>query len=329
MNKLQKIAGPLKVSGGKVVPSGIMPGPMEGVMTPLLCKALESLGLLDFWITPFIRITTGVPKIKTFRRKVSQFTEAGLPTIVQLMGTDPEKLGESAAQIQKLNLLGVNMNFGCPSKRVVSHEGGGSQLRTPQLMNDILTSMKKATPNFSVSAKIRTGFDDIAQMEDAIPAACEAGIDFLIVHFRTVKEGYRKVDLGMERLARAVELASDIPVIGSGDIFTPHDAKRMQDISGCAGITVARGLLKNPFLIREIQEFFNTGEFTTTLSHKIIFFDTMIKLARETPEKYWIRPNFIELGKFLWGVDSVEFHHLKTMTKEDYFALGSIAEISP
>jgi len=327
MNDLSKLVGQLNISGNKVIPSGIMPGPMEGVMTPLLCKALATLGLVDFWITPFIRITTGVPKLSTIRRKFSQFTDDGLPTIVQLMGNDVERLALTALQVKKLDLLGVNMNFACPSKRVLSNDGGGNQLKTPQVMHDILRAIKSEVGDYSVSAKLRVGFDDHREIEDIIPAICESGVDFLMLHFRTVKESYRTVEQGMERLARAVELAGSIPLVGSGDIFTPHDAAKMHKVSGCAGITVARGLLRNPFLIREIQEYFVTGSFETTEQHKITFYDTLIDLARKEPSKYWIRPNFLELAKHLWGTDSAIFNRLKVMDRDALFALSSTAEL--
>jgi len=327
MNDLSKLAGQLNISGKKVIPSGIMPGPMEGVMTPLLCKALAALGLVDFWITPFIRITTGVPKLSTIRRKFSQFTDDGLPTIVQLMGNDVDRLALTALQVKKLDMLGVNMNFACPSKRVLSNDGGGNQLKTPQVMHNILRKMKSEVGDYSVSAKLRVGFDDHSEMEDIIPAICESGVDFLMLHFRTVKESYKSVEQGMERLARAVELAGDIPLIGSGDIFTPQDAANMHKVSGCAGITVARGLLRNPFLIREIQEYFVTGSFETTEQHKITFYDTLIGLAREEPSRYWIRPNFLELAKHLWGTDCAIFNRLKTMDRDQLFALSSTAEL--
>lgn len=327
MDKIKDLVSSKEISGGNVIPSGIMPGPMEGVMTPLLCKTLAELDLIDFWITPFIRISTGIPKLSTIRKKISQFTENSRPVIVQLMGNDSEKLAQSALQIKKLDLLGVNMNFACPSKRVVNNEGGGSQLKSPQQMHDILSSMKEHVENFSVSAKLRIGFEDPAEMEEIIPAVCESGIDFLMLHFRTVKEGYKDVNKGMERLARAVELAKTIPVIGSGDIFTPQDAEHMYKLSGCDGITVARGLLKNPFLIREIQQYFATGEFNTTETHKILFYDTMIDIARQNPHKYWSKPNLLEIGRFLWGVNSNIFNKLKKMDRDNFFSLTSVATI--
>lgn len=275
MKDIERCLKPLPLSGGAQLPNRIIPGPMEGIMTPVFCRAMHELDLLDCWITPFIRISNSVPGKKRLEAKIKHFLESGLPVIVQLLGDNPELLAETASRLCLFDICGINLNFACPSKTVVRKRGGGALLREPEKMLAILKALRMACPDTSLSVKIRSGFDSPDEMKEIIPAFSELDVDFIAIHFRTVREEYRNVENGYERLRIAKELAKDIPVIGSGDVFTPDDALSMLRTAGIDGVMAARGLLKNPWLIREIQ-----GDKNPPPDKKEIFFNKMLELAR-------------------------------------------------
>jgi tRNA-dihydrouridine synthase len=323
----QYLLHPLPLTGGGTV-SRIMPGPMEGIMHPLFCKAVSELGLIDFWITPFLRISTDVPRDSRLRHFILPFTETGLPVIVQLMGNNPELIAAAAARFRKLGVAGINLNFACPSKQVISSGAGGSLLRKPELMRQIIEQVASACPGFSLSVKLRTGYDDSAEMERILERAVSGvKLDFIAMHFRTVKEMYRKTDQGFERIVRAVKLVGDIPLIANGDIFSAEDATAMFRATGCAGIMIARGLLKNPFLSRHIRQICGDADIrTTTGDGRTIFFNKLLDIARRDPGKYWSRPQFMELANYMWGSSHPCFEVFKQLSDKEFLSYSVVEQ---
>ena len=295
---------------------------MEGVMSPLFCRALSRIGGADSWFTPFFRVSTGLPKKRKLKDFVLPFIEPGKPTIVQLMGTDAELMAECGARMMEFSderpegcgpIVGINFNFACPSRKVIGHGSGGGLLRDIGAMTSQVKAFKTVCPDVHCSVKIRVGFKHRDEMRAIIPALAEAGAELFFVHFRTVKEAYLPVEMGMERLVEAVGLCGDIPLIGSGDIFTPQDAARMHEISGCAGVLGARGLLKNPLLLREIVEYLRSGvapvEGQLELN-QIEMFNSMLAVARENPDKYFKKQLFFEIAAWMWGSKTSRFKEL-------------------
>jgi tRNA-dihydrouridine synthase C len=314
MKGIESFLKPLFLAGGAQLPNRIIPGPMEGIMSPVFCRAMHELELLDCWMTPFIRISNSVPGGKRLKSRIEPFLESGLPVIVQLLGDNPELLAETAARLLSFKIAGINMNFACPSKSVIGKRGGGALLRSPGKMNAILKAMRKECPGASLSVKIRSGFDLPLEMKEIIPALCEVDIDFIAIHFRTVKEEYLPVTDGYERLRVAKELAGDIPVIGSGDVFDIEDALSMREIAGVDGIMAARGLLKNPWLIRDIQRgkrSFDQEE------RRIHFFKVLLEIARGDPERCWRRSAFMELARNLWGEEDEFFRKVRKLSDNE------------
>ena len=131
------------------------------------------------------------------------------------MGTDPGLLAEAAAAFIELGAAGVDFNFGCPSRRVVSGGAGGGALKNPQWMRKILATTRRMLPTaIPVSAKIRTGWHSPEEMDRIIPEILSDGaVSFLTVHFRTVTEQYQPVPGRERRWARAIQLAAGIPVV--------------------------------------------------------------------------------------------------------------------
>ncbi|HJO95600.1 MAG TPA: tRNA-dihydrouridine synthase family protein [Victivallales bacterium] len=314
-NNLHEWLKPLALTGGKMLSHRIMPGPMEGVMSPLFCKVINELNLVDYWITPFIGLSTAPPRLSILRKKLDQFISSGMPTIVQILCSNPETAAKGAKQINKLDITGINLNFACPSKRVLASSNGSSLLLKPELMLKIIESIKQECPELSISLKLRTGYSSSDEFKTFIPLLINSGIDFIMLHFRTAMERYNPVENGPLRIAEAVKLASPIPIIASGDIFTLDTAEEMYNISSCQGITVARGILKDPFLIRRIESYLKKEKLNMEGDSKLEFSRLMGKTVRKSPS-YYIRSNFLGLLKSIWGINSPNFKKLINLPDE-------------
>lgn len=234
------------------MPTRVLPGPMEGITAGSFCAVMRELGLISVWVTPFIRVSEGILRPARLREKLSAFHP--LPMIAQIMGTDIPRLTDTAVRLaREPGVIGIDLNCACPVPIVVSNGAGGARLRYPQWIRDALTALRRACPTTGISVKIRVGVES----PDELPAICEAvndaRPDFVTLHYRTVQELYRAAPDGLRRLAWARELLSDVPLFGSGDIYTVAAAARMFEVAGVDGVTPARGLVANPWLLRDIE----------------------------------------------------------------------------
>lgn len=285
----------------------VMPGPMEGIMRGTFCEAVSVLGLVDAWMTPFIRIAVEVPGSRVLAGMLRHFRHRPLPLIVQLLGNDADKLARAAERLMHFDIAGIDLNFACPSKRVLQHDGGGALLAYPDRMNAILRKVRGVCEGISLSTKIRCGLESAEEMKNIIPAINDAGVDFITVHYRTVREFYHPVPGRSERLVEAVGL-SMVPVFGSGDVYSPADAVDMVDGCGCAGVMAARGWLRDPLLIERIKGIDRGCDDGRTL-----VFGRMCELALEDPGKCWSRAGFMEIAAQMWGGGSRMFALIKSM----------------
>lgn len=281
-----------------------MPGPMEGVMNPLFCRIAGALDLLPVMVTPFLRISTDVPRRGKIRKWLESLRIPGKPLVVQLMGDDPVNLSVAAEILYAdCGVREFNLNFACPSGQVVRSGAGGALLKDPERMRRITAAIREALPDISLSVKLRCGFVDPVEIDGIIPAF-DGLIDYMAVHYRTVGEGYRRIGDGLERLKRVVAL-SPVPVVGNGDIATPEDAAAMMDFTGCAGVMCARGLLRDPYLLKRLSG----AECPEAVAGREAFFRRALEIAA-AEEEYWSRPRLVELARFVYGTESTRFREL-------------------
>jgi len=174
------------------------------------------------------------------------------PIGVQIFGSDPAMMGDAAAYVTEVYGPDfIDINFGCPVKKIVKRNGGSGCLRDLELVETIVRAVDRATP-LPVTVKIRSGFDEGTRDPVTIGLLCqEAGARAICLHPRTREEMYSG-EARWEEIA-ALASAAEIPVIGNGDVRSGEDALRMREETGCDGIMIARGSHGSPWLFRQAR----------------------------------------------------------------------------
>lgn len=184
---------------------------------------------------------------------------------IQLFGSEPEQLYRASLLLAPWKPSVLDLNCGCPVPKVVKTGSGSALLREPDKLARIVEAMVKASNealgSIPVSVKIRLGWDasSINYIQTA-RAAVEAGASLVALHARTRVQGYS----GTADHRYTAELASllPVPVVASGDIFSPEAARSVLSSTGCAAVMFARGAMGNPFIFKESREYLETGSWT-------------------------------------------------------------------
>lgn len=222
--------------------------PQAGVSESPFRRLCRRFGA-DVVVTEFVSaagIVMDTPRTRGYLR----FDDEERPIGVQIFGAEEAMMADAAALVAETYQPDfIDINFGCPVKKVVKRNGGSGCLRDLDLVGRIVRAVDDATP-LPTTVKIRSGFDEATRDPVGIALRCqEAGARALCLHPRTRADMYS----GQARWSeiRAVVEALEIPVIGNGDIVTGEDARRMRDETGCAGIMIARGSHGDPWIFSQ------------------------------------------------------------------------------
>ena len=180
------------------------------------------------------------------------------PVSLQLFGSEPDIMAETAARIEERPFAILDVNMGCPVPKVVNNHEGSALMKDPQLAGQIIHALVQAIHK-PVTVKIRKGFDDAHVNAVEMAKIAEAnGAAAIAVHGRTREQYYSgKADWD---IIRQVKEAVSIPVIGNGDLLCAEDVIKMQEQTGCDGFMIARGAQGNPWIFSQILHYFETGE---------------------------------------------------------------------
>ena len=219
--------------------------PMAGVSEAPFRRLCRRFGA-DVVVSEFLS-SEGLRRGNERTLEMASFAAEERPIGIQLFGSDPAAMAEGAAVVTEVFAPEfVDINFGCPVKKVVKRNGGSGCLKDLGLVAAITRAVVDAT-RLPVTVKIRSGWDETLRDPVAIARTCEdAGARSLTLHARTRAQLFsgkaRWEEIG------AVVRALAIPVIGNGDVETAEDALRMREETGCAGVMIARGSFGNPWI---------------------------------------------------------------------------------
>lgn len=231
-------------------PFPLILAPMAGVSEAPFRQICRTMGA-DVVLSEFL-------SSEAIRRRIrntlegAEFEECERPIGIQIYGSDPEAMAEAAALITgHYRPEFIDINFGCPVKKVVQRNGGSGCLRDMDLVARIIRAVIGAT-HLPVTVKTRSGWDELSRDPVAIALRMQdAGARAFTLHARTRTQMFSG-KARWDEIARVVE-ALDIPVIGNGDIETAADIVRMREHTGCAGVMVGRGAFGNPWIFRDAQ----------------------------------------------------------------------------
>jgi len=197
--------------------------------------------------------------------KLIETRPADSPLAVQLFGSVPEEMRDAAIYLESLGIAAVDINMGCPVRKVCSI-GGGSAMMTELHKTAALVGGLVGAVKIPVTAKMRLGWDDENLTAPDLARALEdAGIAAIFVHGRTREQGFGGV-VNLTGIRAVVEAVKTIPVIGNGDIITPQAAKKMFDETGCAGVSIGRGAFYNPWIFQHTLDYLKTFRRDESLS---------------------------------------------------------------
>ena len=224
--------------------------PMAGVSEPPFRRLCRSFGA-DVVVSEFLSCEGLRRGIKSVHDG-AYFTEEERPIGIQLYGADPAGMAEASRLVTEHYAPDfIDINFGCPVKKVVKRNGGSGCLKDLGLVARIIEAVRRST-HLPVTAKIRSGWDENLRQPTEIALRCQdAGAAVLTLHPRTRAQMYRG-RAAWEEIA-AVKEALAIPVVGNGDIKTAADALRLWRETGCDGIMIARGSFGNPWIFQEAR----------------------------------------------------------------------------
>jgi len=259
--------------------------PMEGVMDHTMRHLLSKIGGMDYLVSEFVRVTQYPIPTSSFKRLIPENANNSQtffhhPVHTQLLGNHAELMAESALNAVNAGASHIDVNFGCPAKRVNGHGGGSVLLQDPSMLYDIMNSIRLALPEQTpLSAKIRLGFNDEALLFDNVAAIEAAGVGTLTIHGRTKKDGY-KPPARWEKIGK-IQDKTNMTVVANGDIIDTESLLRCQSITGCHHFMIGRGALNNPFTFQIIRDQISGRAPQTNLSSLATIFRDYAKALQQ------------------------------------------------
>ncbi len=300
--------------------------PMAGVSNPAYIKICAEMGA-GYAVTELISAEAIVRGNQKTFDMLNGIEDLPIPVAIQLFGSNPQTIAKAAKiLVEKYPVPVIDINMGCPVPKVAQRANSGSALlKDPEKIYEIVKAVKESV-EIPVTVKIRSGWDQ--EHRNAVLVAKkieEAGADAICIHPRTRSQGYSgKADW---QVIKEVKQAVKIPVIGNGDILTCFDAKRMMEETGCDAIMIGRGVLGNPWLIRECVMYLEKGEILDppTYEERVNMIYTHFEyLCKQKPEKVAlleIRTHAAWYLKGMPGGKEIKMQIFSVKTKEEFLEI--------
>lgn len=240
--------------------SNLFLSPLAGYTNLPFRLTLRELGGLGWATTDLVNARSLLEKNPTALKLVASSPE-DRPLAIQLFGSVPEEMRDAAIMSEALGAQSVDINMGCPVRKVVKVGGGSAMMteldKTAALVRGMVEAVK-----IPVTAKMRLGWDEENLTAPELSRVLEdVGVAAIFIHGRTRAQGFTGT-INLSGIRAVVEAVRNIPVIGNGDVTTPEAARHMIGETGCTGVSIGRGAFYDPWIFRRTDHFLRTGELT-------------------------------------------------------------------
>ncbi len=251
--------------------------------------------------------------------KLYKKTNSNVPLGIQIFGKNPDILSKATDKIKHLDFDLLDINAGCSVKKVIKSGAGCAIMQDPDLIYSIIRKVKNQIGK-PVTIKMRKGFSRENFIECA-KAAQEAGVGWITLHARTRKQMFSG-DVDLEAI-KQLKQNIDIPVIGNGEIWQPEHAKHMMDYTRCDAVMLARGILGNPWLVKQCNDYFNIGEYIMPDNKEKQ--DIMLKhlelITRDKGEKPGLKEFRKHIVKYSKGINGSRLFRTRAVQTENKLEL--------
>lgn len=309
--------------------SNIFLAPMAGITDQPMRKLVASFGKGNL-VSEMVAINA-IQRKNPKSYKIADVRDEPYPVTVQLVGGEPELFGDIVHLIEDLGAFSIDINMGCPVKKIINNGAGSALMKDIKKASQILETIKKNT-SLPVSVKFRKGWDHQHVNAVEFASMCEnSGASYITIHGRTRSDFYSGT--ADWDIIATVKQTVKIPVIGNGDVTTPQKAKEMLDYTKADGIMIGRAALGAPWLIAQTDAYINQGIFPVEPSPKEIkqvllsHLESLIayygeKLALPLSRKYagWYSRGLRDAKRFRENYNKISDLTLAKAEIEKYFA---------
>jgi tRNA-dihydrouridine synthase B len=225
--------------------------PMQDITDLPFWRFISRYGGPDVYYTEYFRVHPTSHLEKDILRSITE-NPTGRPAIAQMIGNDIPSLLRTAAELQRHEIAGVDLNLGCPAPIVYRKCAGGGLLREPERVDAILGALRASISNVKFTVKTRLGFDSTCKFDSLLAIFQKHRPDLLTVHGRTVHEMYGPV-VHYSFIAEAVRSLS-LPVLANGNVDSPESALRVLRETSARGLMIGRGAIRNPWVFEQIRQ---------------------------------------------------------------------------